>query len=128
MKTTLLLTTILASLNLSAKVDYSKDLLPIIEKRCFECHGAEKDGKIVAKGKLDFNKIDSIKETFTAGKPNESTLYSLVISTDDEEWMPPKGARLTDEQKKTIHDWMTSKKMSNQPTPLPFATLNNLAH
>jgi Leucine-rich repeat (LRR) protein len=102
----LFLTLILLSFNLTAKVDFTKDLLPILEKRCVECHGNVKDGKVVAKGKLNFNKIDTVKESFVAGKPLDSDLYTLVISTDDEEWMPPKGARLSDGEKKIIHDWI----------------------
>lgn len=89
------------------KVDFTKDLMPLFEERCIKCHGHIKEsGKAVTKGDLDLTKPESIKETFKAGKPGESSLYTLVISKDEDDYMPPKGDRLTDAQKKLIHDWI----------------------
>ena len=89
------------------KVDFTKDLMPIFEERCIKCHGHIKEsGKLVTKGDLDLTKPESIKETFEAGKPQESSLYTLVITDDEDDYMPPKGDRLTDVQKKLIHDWI----------------------
>ena len=89
------------------KVDFTKDLMPLFEERCIKCHGHVKEsGKVVTKGDLDLTKPESIKETFKAGKPNDSSLYTLVITDDEDDYMPPKGDRLTDAQKKLIHDWI----------------------
>ncbi len=89
------------------KVDFTKDLMPLFDERCIKCHGHVKEsGKVVTKGDLDLTKPESIKETFKAGKPQDSSLYTLVISDDEDDYMPPKGDRLTDAQKKLIHDWI----------------------
>ena len=89
------------------KVDYAKDLMPLFEERCIKCHGHVKEsGKLVTKGDLDLTKPESVKETFKAGKPQDSSLYTLVITDDEDDYMPPKGDRLTDAQKKLIHDWI----------------------
>ena len=81
--------------------------MPILEKRCLKCHGHIKEsGKVVDKGDLDITKPESIKEFLKGGHPGDSSFYTLVISDDDDEYMPPKGDRLTDSQKKTIHDWI----------------------
>lgn len=89
------------------KVDFSKDLMPLFEERCIKCHGHVKEsGKLVTKGDLDLTKPESIKETFKAGNPKDSSLYNLVITDDEDDFMPPKGDRLSDAQKKLIHDWI----------------------
>lgn len=98
---------ILLSGTLQAAVDFTKDVMPILEERCLKCHGHVKEsGKIVTKGDLDITKPDSVKEFLKAGHPGDSSFYTLVISNDEDEYMPPKGDRLTDQQKKTIHDWI----------------------
>lgn len=89
------------------KVDFTKDLMPLFEERCIKCHGHIKEsGKAVTKGDLDLTKPESIKETFKPGNPEKSDLYTLVISDDEDDYMPPKGDRLTDAQKKLIYDWI----------------------
>jgi hypothetical protein len=88
-------------------VDFTKDLMPILEERCLKCHGHVKEsGKLVAKGDLDITKPEMVKEFLKAGHPEDSPMYTLVISDDDDEYMPPKGDRLTDAQKKVIFDWI----------------------
>lgn len=98
---------ILLSGTLQAAVDFTKDVMPILEERCLKCHGHIKEsGKVVEKGDLDITKPESVKEFLKAGHPGDSSFYSLVISDDEDEYMPPKGDRLTDAQKKVIHDWI----------------------
>lgn len=98
---------ILASCTLDGAVDFSKDVMPILEERCLKCHGHVKEsGKVVTKGDLDITKPESVKEFLKAGHPDGSSFYTLVISDDEDEYMPPKGDRLTKAQIKTIHDWI----------------------
>ena len=71
--------------------------MPILEERCLKCHGHVKEsGKVVTKGDLDITKPDSVKEFLKAGHPGDSSFYTLVISDDEDEYMPPKGDRLSD--------------------------------
>ena len=89
------------------KIDFTKDLMPILKDHCLKCHGLIKEsGKVVTKCDLDITKPDSVKEFFKAGQPEKSSFYTLVISTDEDEYMPPKGDRLTKTQAKVIHDWI----------------------
>ncbi|MCH2207616.1 MAG: c-type cytochrome [Lentisphaerales bacterium] len=88
-------------------VDFTKDLMPVLENKCLKCHGRVKEnGKVVDKGDLDITKPESIKEFLKVGHPQDSLMYTLVISDDDEEYMPPKGDRLSDAEKKLISDWI----------------------
>lgn len=103
----ILLLAINSTLVASDKVDFTKDLMPLFEDRCIKCHGLVKaSGKVVTKGELDLTKPETIKETFIPGEPEKSSLYELVITDDEYDFMPPKGDRLTAKQKKLIFDWI----------------------
>jgi len=89
------------------KVDFTRDLLPVIEEHCLKCHGGKKkNGKISEKGDLNMLKPESVKEFFKPGHPLENSLYTLLISEDADEYMPPKGPRLSKEHKKLFFDWI----------------------
>src|SRR5690349_5303648 len=83
-----------------AKVDFARDVQPIFIKRCYECHGPDKQ-----KSELRFDrKTDAFKggksgtPLLVAGKSAESELIKRVTSKDEDEVMPAKGERLTPEQ------------------------------
>lgn len=97
------------------KVDFEKDLLPLFEKRCFECHQAPKEGKkpkggyrmdtpeLMVKGGKDEG------EAILKGDADKSPLYKLtLLPVDDDKAMPPekKGERLTDAEKAKIKAWI----------------------
>ena len=88
---------------------YDKDIKPIFEKSCFECHGDKKQ-----KGKL---RLDSLAATlkggengkaFVAGKSAESALVKSVARVVEDDAMPPegKGKPLTAEQIGLIRAWI----------------------
>ena len=87
---------------------FEKDILPIFQKRCTECHGKEKQ-----KGKL---RLDSFAElakgadgepVFTAGKPAESGLHQRIVLPDsDDDRMPPKGNRISEPVAELIKRWI----------------------
>src|SRR5438445_3875145 len=82
------------------KADFARDIQPIFIKRCYECHGPDKQRNNL---RLD-RKADALKGgksgkgLFTAGKSAESELIARVTSQDPDEVMPAKGERLTAEQ------------------------------
>jgi mono/diheme cytochrome c family protein len=89
-------------------VSFNDTIWPILQERCISCHGGEKD-----KGGLKLDALDTFTAggengpVFVAGKPEESTLYKLVIlPKDDPDIMPAKGDPLTEEQAKAIHTWI----------------------
>lgn len=89
---------------------YEKDIKPIFEKSCIECHGPEKQ-----KGRV---RLDSLEATLKSGKgkavvPGKSAESLLVISVarvseDPDHNMPPegKGEPLTKEQVGLIRAWI----------------------
>src|SRR5262245_10123470 len=84
----------------SASVDFARDIQPILVKRCYECHGPDKQ-----KSGLRFDhKADALrggkdgKPVIIPGKSSESEIIKRVTATDSDDWMPPKGDRLESEQ------------------------------
>src|SRR5687767_16038157 len=75
-----------------APPDFDKDIKPILERHCFECHGPEKQ-----KGglRLDVKPAalrggDSGEPAVVPGNSVKSHLLKLVTSRDPDEFMPPK--------------------------------------
>ena len=86
--------------------DFTRDIRPILEKRCFECHGEKKQkGGLRLDRKADILAGgDSSTSPFLAGKSGGSDAIKRVLSDDDDEKMPPKGERLTAAQVATLAD------------------------
>ncbi|MCB1208769.1 MAG: c-type cytochrome [Verrucomicrobiales bacterium] len=91
-------------------VDFKKDIQPILEKNCYECH-SEKSGK--KKGGFVFDDLETFKldinpngnAQITPGKPGESHLFEVVTDPNHERHMPPKG-QLSDGDVKKLRDWI----------------------
>ena len=89
-------------------ISFQKDVLPIFDARCVECHGADK-----VKGDL---RLDTAAGIFTGdrswwtvepGNAEKSILVErIVLPADDPDVMPPKGDMLDAAQIKTIRDWI----------------------
>src|SRR5882672_3585799 len=96
------------SLDAAEKVDFDKQIKPILEFNCVRCHGPEKP-----KGALRLDTKDgTLKggDTGTAlvpGKPDQSPLYtSTVLPADDDKHMPPKGDPLKKEDTELLRFWI----------------------
>jgi len=91
-----------------SKVDYQRDIQPIVQSRCYECHGEkkQKSGIRLDRKSSVFQGGDSGKPAVLPGKSKESILIQRITSTDDDEVMPPKGERLTAEQIALIRAWI----------------------
>jgi hypothetical protein len=73
------------------RIDFNRDVRPILSENCFFCHGPDKD-KRKAGLRLDTKEglFTAIKKRHpaVAGKPEESEIYKRIVATDDEERMP----------------------------------------
>jgi len=100
-----------------SKVDFTKDIWPVIKERCVDCHGIDNKKKKakaglrldtpewIKRGVVDEGEDDS--PVIVAGKPEESSFYTLVIlPEDDDDVMPPKDGLLTKEQQELIKRWI----------------------
>src|SRR5438045_3534263 len=94
------------------KVDFAREIRPILAKKCFACHGPDeqhREGGL----RLDIEegaskKLESGAVAVVAGKSGESELVRRIMSTDDMERMPPKetGITLTEAQKGLFKRWI----------------------
>jgi mono/diheme cytochrome c family protein len=91
-----------------SKVDFAHDIQPIFIKRCYECHGPDKQKSDL---RLD-RRADALKggksgkPLLISGKSAESELIVRVTSQDPDEVMPAKGERLTSEQLDLLRAWI----------------------
>ncbi len=89
------------------KLEYNRDIRPILAEACFACHGPDSAAR-KADLRLDHreNAIDSA--AITPGHPETSELISRILSTDSELVMPPPSTKkvLTAEQKETLQKWI----------------------
>lgn len=89
------------------KVDYTKEIKPLLATHCIKCHGASKQEAGLRLDRRDeaFNGGDS-GPAFVAGKSAESLLIKYVAGVDPDVLMPPEGDRLSDEQIGLLRGWI----------------------
>ena len=93
------------------QVDYVRDVQPILEAFCYECHGEDRSLR-EADLRLDIREM-AFKDlggfpNIAPGDPDDSELYIRVSSEFLEMRMPPyeAGTQLTEEQIETIRLWI----------------------
>ena len=74
-----------------AKVDFTKDIRPILSDKCFACHGPDESTR-EAKLRLDTEEgaladLAGVRAV-VPGKPDESELLYRILSKDADEVMP----------------------------------------
>lgn len=91
-----------------SKIDFVRDIQPILEFNCVSCHNADE-----AKGNLRFDEVAPFLKggdaghSFVKGKPDESLMIELVsLAEDDSDVMPPKGRLLTKEEIGKLRQWI----------------------
>ena len=89
------------------RVDFARDVQPILAKSCYGCHGPEKHKSGY---RLDVKSIalkgGDIGGAIIAGNGAASPLIHYVAGIDDDMLMPPKGERLTAEQIGILRAWI----------------------
>ncbi|MBL64220.1 MAG: hypothetical protein CMI30_12550 [Opitutae bacterium] len=98
------------------QVDFEKQVWPILQDRCVECHKApyEENGRMKnPKAGLRLDGAAHILHGSDDGRmivpnhPSESPLYQrIVLPADDDDVMPPKGDPLTKSQREIIRKWI----------------------
>jgi cytochrome c553 len=86
---------ILSTLHALHAADYQRDIKPILHERCASCHGALKQ-----KGNLRLDAASLIPTD------SHSEILSRIVSHDEDERMPPEGARLSNAQVALLQEWL----------------------
>jgi len=90
-----------------AKIEFNRDVRPILSDNCFYCHGNDPSHR-KAKLRLDVREEALEKEAFVPGKPDESELIARILTTDEDELMPPPDShkKLTARDKEILKRWI----------------------
>lgn len=114
---------------LDHRIDFNRDIRPILNKNCISCHGGVKQAgevsfiyreQVLGKGKSD-------RSIVIPGKPSASELIARVTSNDPEVRMPPSEPPLQPEQILLLRRWIEEGApwedywafVSPKPQPLP---------
>ncbi|MCA9211761.1 MAG: PSD1 domain-containing protein [Planctomycetales bacterium] len=94
------------------KVDFNRDVRPILAKRCFACHGPDEDTR-EAGLRLDVRaeatmELDSGERAIVPKNVADSGIISRVATDDEDLLMPPvgEGERLSNEQIDILRRWI----------------------
>ena len=94
----------------NASVSFSNDVMPILQSRCFNCHGGEQTKK-----GLSFTSYETIMagsddgQVIIPGDANGSLLIQQLLNGK----MPPRGPKLTPEQVQILIDWILAGALNN---------------
>jgi len=90
-------------------VDFDREIRPLLQERCIECHGEKKQkGELRLDAKVHAFKGGHDGPALLAGKAEASPLFQRIASADEDEKMPPKGDPLTSQQVSLIREWINS--------------------
>ncbi len=87
-----------------AKIEFNRDIRPILSDKCFQCHGPDGAHR---KGKLRLDTEEGAR-VIVRGKPAESELYDRITHVDESKRMPPKktGKTLSKGEIELIRRWI----------------------
>ena len=89
-------------------VDFEKEILPLFEANCLDCHGPDKQK---SEFRVDQRAVmlkggDSGLAALVPGEPEKSFLIEVINGSDPDMLMPPKGDSLTSEQVALVEKWI----------------------
>src|SRR5262245_5224038 len=95
-------------------IDFNRDIRPILSNQCATCHGPDAKER---KGGSDGLRLDVRGDAtqdlggyaaIVPGQPEKSELVRRILSTDDDERMPPKGSgkQLTQREIEILQRWI----------------------
>ncbi len=92
----------------SAPPDFAKQVQPILIQSCLKCHSGDspKGGLRLDSRATALKGGDTTSKVLVPGKASQSDLIKRLRSTDDDEKMPPKGARIPADQIALLERWI----------------------
>ena len=100
-----------APLRAEAKVQFNRDVRPILSNKCFRCHGFDEKSR---KANLRLDQREGAiaehdgKQAIAPGKPQQSDLIHRIHTSDADDLMPPPEANqaLTSAEKDILQRWI----------------------
>lgn len=90
-----------------AKIEFNRDVRPILSDNCFYCHGPDPKHR-EADLRLDIRKEAVTAKALVPGKVAESEVIARIITEDEDDLMPPPDShkKLTQRQKEILKKWV----------------------
>lgn len=90
-----------------SKIEFNRDVRPILSDNCFYCHGPDKNHR-EADLRLDLRDEAITAKAIVPGKTGESELIARIVTTDEDDLMPPPDShkKLTVRQKSILTKWI----------------------
>ena len=92
------------------KVDFDRDVMPILSQRCFKCHGPDAS-KVAAGLRLDSLALARKDDVIVPGSPEKSRLLKRVSEANPDDRMPPPDSgvkSLNPDQIRILTEWIRS--------------------
>ncbi|PYK98890.1 MAG: hypothetical protein DME19_10675 [Verrucomicrobia bacterium] len=110
----------------AAAAGFSKDIAPILTKKCVACHGPEK-----SKGRFRLDTFEFLMKggesksaSVVPGQPAQSELFRRLTARDEDDRMPQKDDPLPAAQISLIEQWINAGAKFDGPDPkAPLVTL-----
>lgn len=89
-------------------VDFSRQIQPLLARRCFACHGPDhaEAGLRFTDREAALTAAESGQVAIVPGSAEASSLIARLVSQDEGERMPPEGERLTDSEVDLFRRWI----------------------
>lgn len=90
-----------------ARIEFNRDVRPILSDNCFYCHGPDANHR-EADLRLDLRDEAISGKAIIPGKVNESELIARIVTDDEDDLMPPPDShkKLTARQKEILRKWV----------------------
>ncbi len=91
------------------KIEYNRDIRPILAENCFACHGADSAAR-KAGLRLDLRETAIEAGAIVPGKPEKSSLVARIHADGEKELMPPlkSNKKLTKAQRELLAKWIAA--------------------
>ncbi len=95
-------------------IDFNRDIRPILSNNCFWCHGPDEAERKGGNEGLRLDTFDGAREdlggyhALVPGNPDQSELLKRVLTTDDDDIMPPRktGKSVTPAEADLLRRWI----------------------
>lgn len=91
-------TVVLGASGVFASADYETEILPILEKHCFSCHGPEKQKNDI--------RFDTLSTDMINDRPAAETWHDTLDVLNFDEMPPEDEPRLSDDERRTLIAWL----------------------
>lgn len=99
----------LTSATAADRLEYNRDIRPILAENCFACHGPDSAAR-KAGLRLDRREEAVKKEAIVPGQPAKSALVERIFADEPKQMMPPPKShkKLTTAQKEALRKWIAA--------------------